>query len=403
MPTYQYKARDKYGRAIRGVIEDENREGAARRLETMGYTPVAIVEKSGETGAGVFSFFPRISTEELNFFTRQLMTMLDAGLPMVTSLYALKEQTRNRYFAGVIAALIRDLEAGSSFSEALSRHPRVFNELYVAMARSGEAAGILGEVLGRLADLGEYEANVRSQINSATRYPLITFTALCLAAVVMLTFVIPQFASLFRQFNTALPLPTRILIATDFVFRRWWALFLGAAVLAAVGFWKTVRTKAGKTLWDALQLKIPVFGPLIFKITMARFSRITAMLIKSGLPILQILEMVARTTGNVIVARAIDEIRVSVNEGQGMAKPMRASRMFSPVVIQMVAVGEETGKMDDLLFRVAEHYEQQVNYTIRNLTALIEPFFIVILAGGVLLMALAVMLPMWNLIALLKK
>lgn len=401
--TYQYKVRNKYGHPSAGMMEGESREDVARRLETMGYKPVSIREKGHSPAAGIIDRMSRVNQEEITFFTRQLVTMLAAGLPITMGLSALREQAKNKYLAGIISGIARDIEAGSSFAEALSRHPHIFNELYVATVRVGEAAGILDEVLSNLADLREYEADTRAKIKTAVRYPLIVFVSLCIGALIMVGVVMPRFMGLFSRMEIPLPLPTKILIWATTTVQNYW--YLGLIFLAVVifVFRKYLKTRTGRMYWDSFKLRVPVFGPLIFKVLMARFARVTAMLMKSALPILQVLELVSRSMGNVVISRAINDIHKSVSEGKGMSGPMRSSGIFTPVVVQMVAVGEETGKVDELLFRVSEHYKQQVDYTVKNLTTLIEPVFVAILGAGVLLMALAVLLPMWNLVALLRK
>lgn len=329
-------------------------------------------------------------------FTRQLHSLQKAGLPILLSLSALRDQTANRLFKDVIGQVIRDVEKGDDLSSAMERHPKIFNAIYVNMIRIGEASGILDEILERLAGLGEHEEKITAQIKTATRYPILVVSAIVIGFLILTAFVIPQFASIFGQFDTALPLPTRTLIGINYAITNYWWLILLMTGALVFGFLRAINTRKGRFLWDGYKLKVPVFGPLIVGICMSRFTRILGLLLRSGVPILKVLELASSGTGNTVISRTIDNIRVSVNEGKGMLEPMRFSGMFPPTVVQMVSVGEDTGKVDELLLHVAGYYDSQVEYTIANLTSMIEPILICVLGCGVLFMALGIFLPMWN-------
>jgi type II secretory pathway component PulF len=318
------------------------------------------------------------------------------------SLGAIEKQLKNQYLKDVVREITSSVETGSSLSDAMEKHPKVFNELYVSMIRAGEAGGILDDILERLADLGEKELDTRNRIKSATRYPMIAFFVLCIAFTVVVTFVIPKFSSVFAQFKTDLPLPTRILLGLSSAFKKYWLIELAA--IAGLFFWfrYVIRLERGKLIWDTVKLKVPVFGPILLMLIMSRLTRVMAILIRSGLPILQILDMVARTSDNAVIARAIGTITESVREGKGLTEPMRLTGIFPPIVLQMVSVGEETGKIDELLLSVSDYFDQQSDYQIKNLTVLIEPLFVVFLGIMVLIMALAIFLPMWNLSTLFR-
>lgn len=403
MANYQYKARDKFGKPVTGIMGGESGDAVAAKLSSMSYVPISIEEKKEAGFSGFFDRFRKISFSDLNMFTRQLATLQKAGLPILSSLKALREQAVNKAFREIIGQILRDIEGGSSLSSALSRHPKVFNALYVNMVNSGETGGMLDQVLERLADLGEHDEKIRLRIKTATRYPVIVVVAMIIGFLVLITVVVPRFSKIYGQFTTALPLPTQILLWIQYAVSKFWWLLLLIIVALILSFNKFINTKQGRFLWDSFKLKVPVFGPLVLKLSMSRFSRLTGTLMHSGVPILKILELSAGGAGNVIISRVIDNIRASVNEGKGMAEPMKVSGIFPPIVVQMVSAGEETGKVDQLLLHVSDYYDAQAEYTISNLTSLIEPILILVLGSGVLFMALGIFLPMWNVMSLFKR
>lgn len=402
MPTFKYKVRDKHGNSSTGIITGESKDQVAKHMEGMGYTPVLIEETHELPGKKILSIFNRVNLTDLNIFTRQFASLIKAGLPLFSCLKALEEQTKSRYFRGIIHEISAEIEGGVSLSNALAKHKNIFNELYVNTIKAGETAGTLDEVLERLADLLEHELDIRSKIKSATIYPAIATCFLCIGFFILVTFVIPKFAKIFETMQGKLPLPTLILIKTNAIIRGYWFLLIILFIAGIWGFLAFIKWPKGRKIWDTFRLKIPVLGPLILKLIMSRFSRTMAMLIKSGVPILTVLDISSRTAGNVVISEAIENIRFSVNEGKGMAEPMRISGVFSPTVAEMVSIGEETGKIDELLFKISEYYDREAEYSIKNLTTLIEPILIVILAIGVLIMALGVFLPMWNMYRLIK-
>ena len=404
MATFQYKARDKSTKLIQGVMGAESENAVAVKLEQMGYIPIAIFPARVEFRFDrIFDRFSSVGFWELNIFTRQLFTLQKAGLPLLNSLNALKQQTTNRLLRNVIEQVSRDIEGGSDFSSALGRHPRVFNALYVNMIKSGEVSGKLPAILERLAVLGEQDEVVRLRIQAAMRYPAIVVIAIVIGFLVLVTLVMPRFAQLYSQFNTLLPMPTQILLGVNYTVTKFWWLLLAVVAIVIVLFRQFITTKPGRFWWNNVQLKVPVIGPLLLTLTMSRFCRITGMLMQSGVPILQILDLVAESVGNKVVAKVIQSIKNSVNEGKGISGPMKASNLFPPIVTQMVAVGEETGKVDELLLHVSDYYDVQADHTIKNLVSLIEPLLIFVLGLAVLFMALGIFLPMWNMMQLFKK
>ena len=402
MPNFKYKARDKFAKLVTGTIGAQAREDAAKKLKEMGYIPVSVAKVSQIGADRILDKFKKVKLKEIGMFTRQLYSLLKAGVPLLSSLQAIALQIKNSYFKLVIEEIGRDIKGGLSFSEALVKHSSVFDSVYVSMVRSAEAGGKIVDILERLTELIEQDIETRARIKAATRYPMIAFFTLCLGFLIVVAFVIPRFASLYGRYDAILPLPTRILININLVVTKFWHLFIlgmGGVIFLFVRF---INSKIGRPLWDNLKLNIFVFGPLLSMLIMSRFTRITAILLKSGVPILEILGLVKNTSGNIIIARAIENIRASVNQGKGMSEPMKVSSLFPPIVIQMVSIGEQTGKVDELLLSVADYYDRESGYMIKNLTTYIEPILIFVLAGMVLIMALGIFMPMWNLIRVFK-
>jgi len=403
MPTYNYKARDKFGKAVTGLMSAESEDAISSKLKQMGYAPISIKEAGEEEQIERFlDKFRRVKFADLNMFMRQFATLQRAGLPILLSLGALREQVSNITLKNAIAQMIRDIEAGSPLSSSLEKHPKIFNTLYINMIKSGEASGNLDEVLDRLAVLGEHDEKIKTRMKSATRYPVLVIVSILIGFLILTTFVVPRFANIYGQLDVALPLPTQILIWLNYAITKFWWLTLIIISGLITAFIKFINTKGGRVWWDTVKLKTPVFGPLVLKLSMSRFARTTSILMRSGLPLLEILELVSGSVGNEVIARTVDNIEVSVNEGRGMTEPMKVSGMFPPIIIQMVAVGEQTGKIDELLLHVSNYYDSQVDYTIDNFASLIEPILIFVLGCAVLMMALGIFLPMWNLMSLFR-
>ena len=403
MPLFHYKARDKFGALFEGTIETVNRELVATQLDGLGYIPVSITEER----EGIFSpeflqQFTRITPQDQIIFSRQLATLISAGLPFIASFETLIEQTENPRLKKVIAKVKQDVEGGSTIADALERHPKVFSSLYVNMIRAGEAGGVLDEILNRLAFLAEHEAETRARVKAATRYPIIVIAATAIAFVVLMTFVVPRFVEIYANFKGTLPMPTRVLIWLNKFIKGYWYLIIGAIAGLIFGIRWYINTEAGRLQWDNIKIKLPIFGPIFLKLAMSRFSRIFATLNRSGLPILQTLDIVSATIGNKVISRVIDNVRDSARGGKGLVQPMRVSKVFPPIVTRMMAVGEETGNMDDMLVKISDYYDTEVEYAIKNLSTLIEPILIVIIGGMVLFLALGIFLPMWNMISLMK-
>jgi type II secretory pathway component PulF len=404
MPLYQYRARDKDGALRTGTMEAVRKEGVAEQLSGMGFIPV-MIEEQGEarlSGFDLGAVFGKITSQDLIIFSRQLATLMSAGIPFIQGLVTLERQSENPRLKAAISQIRRDIEGGSSFSDALARQPKIFSKLYVSLIRAGETAGILDEILNRLALLAEHEAETRERVKAAVRYPLIVVLTIAAAFAFLVTFVIPKFASIFSQFKTALPLPTRVLIGINYVVQNYWYIIIISIALLVGGVIWYLGTPGGRWQWDRLKLKLPVFGLLFQKVALSRFARIFSAMQKSGISMMLTLEIAGETLGNVVIARSVETMSESLRDGKGLTTPMEASGLFPPMVIQMMSVGEETGQLDIMLNKVSDYYDMDVEYTLRNLSTMIEPVLLLFVGGMVLFLALGIFLPMWNMMSLFK-
>jgi type II secretory pathway component PulF len=404
MPQYRYKARDHEGGLHTGTMEAGRKENVADQLANMGYIPVMINEVAPSMLMSEFlAKFTSVTSRDLIVFNRQLATLVSAGVPIMQCLTTLEKQTVNQRLKKTTAMLQRDLEAGVSFSGALAKHPAIFSKMYVNMIQAGETAGILDDILNRLAMLAEHEAETRARVQAAIRYPLIVIVAIFAAFTFLVTFVIPRFDAVFSQFKTELPFPTRVIINLNYVVQHYWYLIVLGIGFLVWGIRWYVRTPRGRWQWDKVKLRIPVFGILFQKVALSRFTRIVGALQKSGISIMLTLEIGAEIVNNVVLARAIDGMRESLREGKNLHDPMEASGLFPPLVVQMMAIGEETGNIDTMLSKVSDYYDMDVEYSLRNLSTLIEPILLLFIGGMVLFLALAIFLPMWNLMNLFRR
>jgi type II secretory pathway component PulF len=406
MTVYRYKARDRSGALLTGTVESSGREAAALQLDQLGYLPIRIDEAKGFDWRGslkiVENLTTRVSSDDLIILTRQMATLIDAGLSFVAVFDALTEQTANPKLKAILVQVRQDVEGGMAFSDALARHPAVFDHLYVSMVRAGEAAGVLDEMLDRLAFLAEHDSETRAQIKSATRYPKIVIVALVAAFGVLVTFVIPRFAALYAHFDATLPLPTRILIWTNTIVQSYGVAILIVLAASVVGFRAYVKTPVGRAKWDSFRLRMPIFGPIFLKSALSRFARVFGTLNRCGLPVLQALDIASKTVGNASVAVAVNQIQEGVRQGRGIVQAMKASKIFPAGIVQMVAIGEETGRLEPMLIKVSEYYDREVDYAIKTLSASLEPLLLAVIGGVVLFLALAIFLPWWHLISVFK-
>uniref|UniRef100_A0A7V3ZUV1 Type II secretion system F family protein n=1 Tax=candidate division WOR-3 bacterium TaxID=2052148 RepID=A0A7V3ZUV1_UNCW3 len=401
MPLFSYKVRDREGKVLTGTVEGSDVNSVIEKLDALGYIPLSIKEIKQPTGGG-FSlenlFAGRVKAIDLINFTRQFVTLHKAGLPMLSAISALQAQTRSKALAKALDGIRKDLMGGASLSQAMAKYPRIFNELYVNSVWAGETGGVLDEILTRLADLLEHERKLRSEVMSALRYPIILMIGMIVAVVVLSTFVLPKFIMLLTGLGTKVPTPTRILITFVNFMKNYWAVGFFFLAILGILFYTFIRTKAGRLWWDRVKLRIPIAGPLIYQMILARFARMFETLDRTGLPILRSLALVSKTVGNTYISQHIDAIAESVRRGRGIAPPMRESGVFPPMVVQMVATGEESGALDEMLRQVADYYDTEVERMAKNLTGLIEPVLILIMGIGVVFIIIAVIMPYMNIL-----
>lgn len=406
MPKYKYnyKAINQAGEEVSGKIEAESSDNANLMLISRDLIPTQIKEDNSEDNfLRVLSGTGKVKTTDLVMFTKQFHSMLIAGIPILRILSILEEQTENKAMQQAISKIIRDINQGASLSDALSKFPRIFDALYCDMIRAGEISGNVPVVLDRLIYIIEHEAKVRSDIKSALRYPIIVLIALAGAFVGLLTFVIPTFASVFISAGLDLPLPTKISMALYTFLSKYWYVFLGAIILIVLGLRFYFKTNNGKFMRDSLLLDMPIVGPVFKKAALSRFASIFAILQTSGVPIMQSLTILSSTLGNEALTRTFDNVREKIKEGAGIAAPLKSAKYFTPMVIDMIAIGEESGKIDEMMRAVAVHYDAEVEYAIKSLSDAITPILMVGLAAIVGFFALAIFMPMWDLTKLAKQ
>lgn len=404
MPTtYAYRVRDRAGKILTGSLDADNTALVANRLRQMGYVPISIDKKPGagvKTEIAIPGLSNRVKLKEVAVFARQFATMIGSGLTLMRSLSILTVQTDNKFFAGVIENVRSDIEGGSSLSAALARHPKQFNNLFVSMVRAGETSGNLDRALLDLADTIEKQVELRGKIRSALTYPIAVLgLVLCILAA-MLLFIVPIFKGMYTSLGGTLPAPTLLLIDISNITVTFFPFILIGAVAGFFVYRRWVKTPAGKGVRDRLILKIPIFGALIRKTSMARFAATLSTLLGSGVPVLESLEITADTVGNTVVAKGVRAIAEGAKQGEALTRPLSDHPVFPPMVTQMMAVGEETGALDTLLSKVAHFFEDEVQRTVDALTSLLEPLLIVVLGGAVGSMVVSLYLPMFDIIKL---
>lgn len=400
MPDFSYKAVNPDGAVVEDVMDAPNVGAVAQKLDQWGYIPLSIKERK-RNELTLFSKNEKVSFDEIVLFTKQLYTLLKAGVPFLTSLEALAEQSSNPKMREVIRDLYVSVESGKSFSESLAKHEKIFNKLYVSSIRAGELSGQLEDVLARMTYVMEHEKETRDKIRSAMRYPMIVVSALVVAFAVLIMMVVPKFAAMFQQLGAQLPLPTRILIATNNILQQYWYYVGGILGGVITGIMKWKKTEKGRAVWDEKILKMPLVGDLLLKNAMSRFAKMFETLNRSGLPILQTLEIVSDTVGNVYIGNEIKKISEGVERGEGLARPLRRSELFPPMVVRMVAIGEQSGSLDEMLANISAHYDVEVDYSLKKLTSMIEPILTITIGIFILFLAMSIFLPMWNMMNLI--
>ncbi len=411
MPEFFYEALDKGGKHFKGVISAPNEDIIIEKLRGMGYYPLKVkMHKKKATDVDLFALpgiraiAHRIKLKHLVTFTRQLATLIDAGLPILRSLYILQEQVESVVFKDKISQIAKDIESGSSLSDALAKHPKVFDKLYVNMVRAGEIGGVLESILNKIAEFLEKRQALRSKVRSAMMYPM---TVLILATVIVtfiLLKIIPKFRDIFEQLGAKeLPKITEILIRASWILANRSYIVIGGLIILYLIYRKLNKTRSGKYVFDSIKLKLPVFGDLLLKIAIQRFAGTLSTLITAGVPILQSLDIVRETSGNEVVARAMEKVYQSVKDGETIHEPLREAKVFPPLVYHMVAVGEETGAIDQMLTKVAEAYEREVDDTVNALASILEPLMIVCLGGLVGFIVIALYMPLFSIPKILGK
>ena len=404
--TYAYKVRDRAGGVQTGEMEADDQRLVVAKLREMGYVPLSIDAKSGGSGLQKEIKLPglggRVKLKDLSVFSRQFATMINSGLSLLKSLSILADQTENDKLREILGTVAADIESGDSLSGALSRHPKVFSQLYVSMIRAGETGGSLDDVLLQLATTIEKQVELRSKVKSAMTYPVAVLGLVLIIMSAMMIFIVPMFETLYADLDGPLPLPTKMLLAVSGFVTSKLPVIVVVAVAGVYAFRRWVRTATGRAVVDRAKLRVPVFGGLVHKTALARFSRTLESLLRSGVPILESLEITSDTVGNVVMSRAVIEIGEGVRRGDSLAGPMQGMKIFPPMVTQMMAVGEETGALDEMLGKVGAFYEQEVEATVDALTSLLEPLLIVVLGGTVGGMVVALYMPMFGIINLIE-
>lgn len=402
MPYYAYKARNARGEMLQGVLESADSGAVADQLFNTGVTPVEIALTKKPVSDGEGGWWARLTEDKIRsidvqLFSRQMHTLLKAGVPIMRGLAGLQESAINKSFARVLKDVREGLDSGRELSAAMRRHPNVFSPFYLNMVRVGETTGRLEEIFLRLFDHLEFEREMRERIRTALRYPMFVIAAMFIAMVIINIFVIPAFAKVYAGFKAELPLMTRILIGTSNFAVQYWPYLLALAIAAGVAFKMYLATPNGRFRWDKTKLRLPIMGDIILKGAMARFARSFALASKSGVPIVQGLSVVAHTVDNVYIASRIEQMRDGVERGETILRTAVTTGVFTPVVLQMVAVGEESGELDTLMDEIGGMYEREVDYEVKTLSSKVEPILITGLGVLVLVLALGVFLPIWDL------
>ncbi|MDQ7842956.1 MAG: type II secretion system F family protein [Armatimonadota bacterium] len=403
MATFRYSARDASGRVVAGAIEAETEVMVVGKLRDMGFYVTSLSREAPKIDVREgLRRLRKVSLRELTVFTRQFATMVNAGLSMVRTLSILEEQSESSKLKKLIGEVRSDVEQGMTLSDAFGKHPQTFSSLMVNMVRAGEVGGVLDEVLNRIAGFYEKDMALRQKVRAAVTYPVAIFIFSIGIIMFLVFFILPQFIGFFEGLDLTLPWPTRILILFTRTMTTYWYIIFGFLVLLLYGLRLYIRTPPGRMNFDRFKLRIPIFGPLVRKVTISRFSRTLGTLISSGVPIMQALEVVAKAVDNTIVSQAIDNVRASIREGESVALPLQASGLFPPMVVQMTAVGEETGQLDSMLTKVADFYDGEVETTLSQLTSIIEPLLILFLGFVVGFIVLAFYMPLYQIITGIK-
>jgi len=403
LPKYSYHARDESGKAVSGKLEAASPEALADRLSHLGYIVTAIKENPTPIVLdNLFASFQRVKVNDMVMYTTQLASMIGAGLTLPAGLKILAEQVENHKLKNATIAIFEDIKEGASFSAALNKFPDIFSELFINMVASGEVSGNLEDVLKQLAKFLENEADLKQKVTTALFYPVILVILGVVIIVFIVTAVLPAFVKIFLDAKVPLPLPTLIVYNINLFLRAFWHVFIGSLIAAFILLRWYNRTPAGRITIDTLKFRMPIWGPIVQQVTIARFARTLAALLSSGISMLQALETTEKTVGNSVISEVLHNVAQNVSKGESLAKTLHESKVFPPMAVQMIAVGEETGSLEHLLNKIADYYELSTDYTLKRVTALIEPLFLVIIGGMVAFIFASILLPIFRMVSTLR-
>lgn len=404
--TFDYKVRDRTGNLIQGSLDGDSMALVVGRLRSMGYLPVAVTpapSKGLRTEIVIPGLTDRIKARDVAMFTRQFATMVDSGLTISRALAVLSTQVNNKFLGAKLRQVRDDVEAGLPLSESLAKHPKVFDELYVSMVRSGEVGGSIDVVLKSVATQLEKQVELARKIRGAMAYPVVVLTVIGAIFIAMMILIVPVFKNLFKTLGAPLPAPTRAVVSISNTLASWHVVIvIGVVVALVVGFRRWIHTENGRAKWDAFKLRPPIFGPLAHKAALARFSYTMSSLLSSGVPVMESLDIVGRAAGNVVITKATQQIKTAVREGRAFADPMKTNQVFPHLLVQMVEVGEQTGALDEMLERAATFYQGEVDQTVENLSSLLEPLMVVVMGAIVGTVIISLYLPMLTYIKYVK-
>ena len=407
MPNYNYQAINEDGQNVTGTLEAESMDVANAIIFARGLIPSKLSQAKVTFGNDLLTKIKSIGSSvkvtDLIIFTKQFRSMLGAGVPILRLLQVLELQTESKALKGAITKIVQDIRQGSSISEAFGKYPGIFPHLYCSMVKAGEISGNLPGVLDRLIYIIDHEAKVKSDISSALRYPMIVLFALALAFFILLTFVVPQFAMIFGKAGLDLPMPTKIAILLSNFLKGYWFIYIPSVLGIVFVLYSYFKTENGKFTRDTVLLQLPIVGPLLQKAALSRFASIFAILQSSGVPVMQSLTILSVTIGNAAISKDFDYVRDRIEQGAGISAPLKAAKYFTPMVVDMIAIGEESGNIDDMLREITKHYDDEVEYAVKGLSDAIGPILIVGLAAVVGFFALAIFMPMWDLTSMAKK
>ena len=407
MPNYNYQAINEDGQNVTGTLEAESMDVANAIIFARGLIPSKLSQAKVTFGNDLLTKIKSIGSSvkvtDLIIFTKQFRSMLGAGVPILRLLQVLELQTESKALKEAITKIVQDIRQGSSISEAFGKYPGIFPHLYCSMVKAGEISGNLPGVLDRLIYIIDHEAKVKSDISSALRYPMIVLFALALAFFILLTFVVPQFATIFGKAGLDLPMPTKIAILLSNFLKGYWFIYIPSVLGIVFVLYSYFKTENGKFTRDTVLLQLPIVGPLLQKAALSRFASIFAILQSSGVPVMQSLTILSVTIGNAAISKDFDYVRDRIEQGAGISAPLKAAKYFTPMVVDMIAIGEESGNIDDMLREITKHYDDEVEYAVKGLSDAIGPILIVGLAAVVGFFALAIFMPMWDLTGMVKK